>query len=494
MHPCDLPAVEARRLIGTKRLSPVELTESCIARIESVDHAVNAIPARDFEAARATARQAEQAVMRGSPLPALHGLPIVIKDLEDAAGFVTSHGSPIHAGIVIEKDQRTVAAIRAAGAIILGKSNVPEFGAGANTRNTVYGATGNAFDPTKNAAGSSGGSAVALACGMVPLATGSDTGGSLRNPASFNGIVGFRPTPGLVANEKSGFSPLSVLGPMARTVPDAALLLSAMVSDDKRDPLATTIHGRTIRHAADFAIPARIDLSSLRVALTPDFGFAPTERHIAEVFAEKTALFRDAFAQAEDTHPDCAGADEAFEILRSLAFLRKHADSMRTRPNDLGPNIHANYEEGLRYTAMDAARAMGLQADMYRRWQSFFDHHDVILSPAMTISPRPWTELYPAKIDGKPTRTYFNWLALSYCSSLIGHPSLCLPMGLDRHGMPFGLQIVGPRGGDALVLAIAAALETHLADSPVTARPIPDLARLHAAPPIADMPGFMSLG
>jgi amidase len=131
---------------------------------------------------------------------------------------------------------------------------------------------------------------------------------------------------------------------------------------------------------------------------------------------------------------------------------------------------------------------------MYRRWQSFFDHHDVILSPAMTISPRPWTELYPAEIDGKPTRTYFNWLALSYCSSLIGHPSLCLPMGLDRHGMPFGLQIVGPRGGDALVFAIAAALETHLADSPVTARPIPDLARLHAAPPIADMPGFMSLG
>ena len=335
---------------------------------------------------------------------------------------------------------------------------------------------------------------MALACGMVPVATGSDTGGSLRNPASFNGIVGFRPTPGLVANEKAGFSPLSVLGPMGRTVGDAALLLSAMVSDDKRDPLATTIHGRTIRAAADFAVPARCDLSSLRVALTPDFGFAPTERHIAEVFAAKTGRFRGVFAVADDTAPDCTGADEAFEVLRSLGFLRKHADAMRTRPQDLGPNIHANYEEGLHYSAADVSRAMGLQADMYRRWQGFFDRYDVVLSPAMTVSPRPWTELYPAAIDGKPTRTYFQWLALSYCSSLIGHPSLSLPMGLDRHGMPFGLQIVGPRGGDALVLSVAAALEAHLAGDPATARPVPDLQALRTAPPIAERPEFMGFG
>ena len=493
-EPCDLTAVEARRLIGTRRLSPVELTESCIARIEAVDHAVNAIPARGFDGARRAARTAEHAVMRGERLGPLHGLPVVIKDLEDAAGFVTSHGSPIHAGKVITADQRTVGAVRAAGAIILGKSNVPEFGAGANTRNTVYGATGNAFDPTKNAAGSSGGSAVALACGMVPIATGSDTGGSLRNPAAFNGIVGFRPTAGLVANEKATFSPLSVLGPMGRTVGDAALLLSAMVSDDKRDPLATTIHGRQVRVAADFAVPATCDLSSLRVALTPDFGFAPTERHIAGVFADKTGLFRDAFAVAEDATPDCTGADESFEVLRSLGFLRRHGADMKLRPNDFGPNLHANYEEGLRYTAVDVARALGLQADMYRRWQSFFDVYDVVLAPAMTTSPRPWTELFPAEIDGAPTRTYFHWLALSYCSSLLGHPSLSLPVGLDRNGMPFGLQIVGPRGGDALVLAVAAALERHLANDPSTARPSPDIGRLVAAPPIRDMPGFKGVG
>ena len=494
MQPCDLTATEARRLIGTRRLSPVELTESCIARIEAIDPAVNAIPAHDMPAARAAAQAAEAAVMRGDALGALHGLPLVVKDLEDAAGFPNSRGSPIHAGVMVTQDQRTVAAIRAAGAIIIGKSNVPEFGAGANSRNRVYGATGNAFDPSKSAAGSSGGSAVALACGMVPIATGSDTGGSLRNPASFNGIVGFRPTPGLVANEQAGFSPLSVLGPMGRTVADAALLLSAMVSDDKRDPLAMTVHGRTMRVGGEFARPGVIDLSSLRVALTPDFGFAPTERHIREVFAEKTGLFRGVFGQAEDTAPDCAGADEAFEVLRSLGFLRKHSESMRTRPGDLGPNIHANFEEGLRYSAMDVSRAMGQQQDMYRRWQGFFDKFDVVLSPAMTVSPRAWTELFPAEIDGVATRTYFHWLALSYCSSLIGHPSLSLPMGVDRAGMPFGLQIVGPRGGDAVVLAVAAALEAHLAGDAATARPVPDLERLSRAAPIREMPGFMDWG
>ncbi|MBV8912079.1 MAG: amidase, partial [Acetobacteraceae bacterium] len=414
-EPCDLAAVDARRLIGGKRLSPVELLESCIARIETVDHAVNAIPARDFDRARRAAKRAQQAVMQGETLPALHGLPVVIKDLEDAEGLVNSQGSPIYKDNLSAQDQRSVAAVRAAGAIILGKSNVPEFGAGANSRNRVYGTTGNPFDPRKNAAGSSGGSGVALACGMVPIATGSDTGGSLRNPAAFNGIVGFRPTPGLVASEKTqfGFSPLSVLGPMARNVPDAALLLGAMASDDKRDPLATTIHGKRTRRPEDFYPLPDADLSSLRVALTPDFGQAPTERHIAELFAEKTALFRDVFGRADDTHPDCTGADESFEILRSLGYPPKHAENIRTRPQDVGPNIHANYEEALRYSAVDVGRALKLQTEHYRRWQSFFDRYDVILSPAITISPRDWTELYPAEIDGKRTRTYFHWLALA---------------------------------------------------------------------------------
>jgi amidase len=492
-EPCDLTAVAARRLIGAKRLAPSELLESCIARIEAVDHAVNAMVARDFDRARASAKAADAAVLHGDALGPLHGLPIGIKDLQETGGLVTTHGSVIFRDHVPKQDERLVAAVRAAGAIVVGKTNTPEFGAGANTRNAVYGATGNPFDPTKSCAGSSGGSAVALATGMVPLCTGSDTGGSLRNPASFCGIVGFRPTPGLVPSERRdlGWSNLSVAGPMARSVADLALLLSTMVGDDARDPLATTVHGSTVRRAADFAAPAPIDLARLRVALTPDFGFAPTERHIAEVFAGKTGLFRNVFARAEDATPDCTGADEAFEVLRALNFLASHHEKVKTRPQDVGPNVRANVAEGLGYSAADVTRAMLLQTAMYRRWQAFFEQYDVILTPSITISPRSWRELYPAEIDGKPTRTYFHWLALAYAVTLAGHPALSLPVGLDRNGMPFGLQIVGPRGGDVLVLSVAAALEGMLAEDARTARPLPDLGRLRAAPPLRGAAGFL---
>jgi amidase len=496
MEPCNLDAVEARRLIGARKLSSRELTQSCIRHIEAVDHAVNALVARRFEAALAEAEAADAAVAKGAALPLLHGLPIGIKDLEDTAGLRTTYGSPIFRDFVPATDASIVARVRAAGGIVLGKTNVPEFGLGANTRNAVYGATGNPFDPTRSAAGSSGGSAVALATGMVPLATGSDTGGSLRNPAAFCGVVGFRPSPGLVPDDRNmhGWSPLHVLGPMGRTVPDLCLMLAAIVSDDARDPLATTIHGHTVRRAEDFELPAPVDLSSLRVAFSPDLGFAPTEQHIARVFAAKSGLFRHVFALAEDTAPDCTGADESFEILRAVRVLGSHLDRVRTRPIDCGPNLHANVEEGLRYTAADAARAQNLQTALYRRWQAFFAGFDVLITPGITISPRDWHELYPSEIDGKPTRTYFHWLALAYAVTVAGHPAVCLPVGRDEAGLPFGLQIVGPRGGDAFVLAVAAALERLLSRDPRTARPVPDVAALTKAPPIAAMPGFMGFG
>jgi len=491
--PCDLTAVAARALIGTKRLSPVELVDSCIARVEAVDHAVNAMVARDFARARASAVAAEAAVMRGDALGALHGLPVGIKDLENTAGLRTTFGSPIFADNVPAQDDRTVACLRAAGAIVLGKTNTPEFGAGANTRNAVYGATGNPFDPTRSAAGSSGGSAVALATGMVPLASGSDMGGSLRNPASFCGIVGFRPTPGLVATETNGlgWSPLAVRGPMARNVGDVALMLSAMVSDDARDPLATTVHGATVRRAGDFHPLPEIDLSRLRVAITPDFGFAPTEKIVRTAFADALTKFASVFARAEQTTPDCSGADEAFAVLRATSFLAAHEEKVHTRPQDVGPNVRANVEEGGRYSALDVARALTAQTALYRRWQQFFANVDIIISPAITISPRPWTELYPGEIDGVATKSYFHWLALAYAVTLPGHPAVCLPVGRDAAGLPFGLQIVGPRGGDAFVLGVAQALERLLAADPATARPVPDLARLRAAPPIAAMRGFI---
>jgi Asp-tRNA(Asn)/Glu-tRNA(Gln) amidotransferase A subunit family amidase len=494
--PCDLPARDARDLIGRKALSPVELVESCIARIAAVNHAVNAVVAPDFERARLAARAAEQAVLRGEALGALHGLPFGVKDLENTAGLRTTFGSVIFKDNVPAVDEGTVARLRAAGGIVLGKTNTPEFGAGANTRNAVYGATGNPFDPTRSAAGSSGGSAVALATGMVPLATGSDMGGSLRNPAAFCGIVGFRPTPGLVPSESHGlgWSPLAVNGPMARDVPDLCLMLSAMIGDDARDPLATTIHGKPVRSAADFHPVGACDLSRLRVAITPDFAFAPTERIVRDAFAEKLGRFRHVFAHAEDAEPDCSGGHEAFEVLRATGFLAAHADKVRERPLEVGPNVRANVAEGARYAAADVARALVAQTALYRRWQTFFATRDVIISPAITISPRPWSELFPREIDGVPTRSYFHWLALAYAVTLPGHPAVCLPVGRDAAGLPFGVQIVGPRGGDAFVLAVAAALERLLADDPATARPVPDIAKLRAAGPISAMPGFMGFG
>lgn len=492
-EPCDLSAVAARALIGAKKLSARELLDSCIRRMDAIDPAVNAMVARDDDKARKDAGVADEATARGDALGALHGLPIGIKDLENTAGLRTTYGSALYRDFVPKEDQLIVSSVRKAGGIVAGKTNTPEWGAGANTRNAVYGATGNPFDPSKSAAGSSGGSGVVLATNMVPLATGSDTGGSLRNPAAFNGIVGFRPTPGLVPSEKRqlGWSPLPVLGPMARNVPDLCLLLSAIVSDNGADPLATTIHGKTVRRPEDFARPDTIDLASLKVALTPDFGFAPTERLIRDTFFDKTKAFSHLFQAAEETTPDCEGTDEVFEILRASNFLAAHLDKVRDTPDMVGPNVRANVEEGLRYSALDVTRAMKQQTVIYQRWQRFFEDYDVILSPAVTLSPRPWTELFPSEIDGKPTRTYFHWLAAAYAVTIVGHPAISLPVGLDRNGMPFGLQIVGPRGGDAKVLAVAAALEAALAGDPLTARPVPDLAKLAKARPLSESPNFM---
>jgi Asp-tRNA(Asn)/Glu-tRNA(Gln) amidotransferase A subunit family amidase len=489
MDPCDLTAVAARKLIGSGKLSPVELLESCIARVEAINPYVNAIVATDYDRARRAALAAEKLV-RSSPdeLPPLHGLPIGVKDLTATAGLRTTWGSPIYHDHVPERDDGVIAGIRDAGGIVVAKTNTPEWGAGANTRNAVYGATGNPFDNTRSSAGSSGGSAVALATGMVPLCTGTDMGGSLRNPAAFNGVVGMRPSAGLIPDEKRvlGWSSLSTLGPMARTVEDTALLLSVMARHDSRDPLSpprTTGRGiYPVRH---------IDLSRVKAAFTPDFGFAPTELHIREVFAEKTALFRQAFGAAADTSPDCAETDAIFETERALDFIANHRERVRTRPADVGANVRTNVEAGLKLTAQDIAEAGARRTALYRRWQAFFRDFDVIITPTITISPRPWTELYPSGIDGRPTRTYFNWLALAYAVTLTGHPAISIPVGLDRHGMPFGMQIVGPRGADAYVLGVAAALERLLDADPRTARPLPDLGKLRSSRPIAEMPGFL---
>ena len=466
---CDLPATELRQRIGTKEISPVALLDSCLERIEAVNPTLNAITATCIDRARAEAKQAEAAVRAGDALGPLHGLPIGIKDLQLTQGLRTTFGSPLFADHVPAEDERTVAAVRAAGAIVVGKTNVPEWGAGANTRNPVYGATGNPFDPARTCGGSSGGSAVALATSMLPLATGSDTGGSLRTPASFCGVVGFRPSPGLVPSERRGlgWTPISVLGPMGRTVADTCLLLSAMAANDARDPLAGPVD------PGAFAVPQAVDLATLDVAVSEDLGFAPLSADIRAVFRERIPAFSGSFRSCTTADPDMRGADDAFEVIRGANFLAQHGTRYRETPDQLGPNIIANLEQALNYDLADFARAHANQTRIYRAFQAFLADHDVLICPAAAVSPFPWEQLYVDAIDGVELRTYFHWLALSYGLTLTGHPVCVIPCGVDRLGLPFGIQIAGRRGADRFVLGVAHALEQALAGDPATARPIP---------------------
>jgi Asp-tRNA(Asn)/Glu-tRNA(Gln) amidotransferase A subunit family amidase len=304
-----------------------------------------------------------------------------------------------------------------------------------------------------------------------------------------------RPSSGLVASEKRafGWSNLSTDGPMARNVADTALMLSVMASDDARDPLAYTLPGEALRGRADRWTPVRpIELANLRVAFTEDFGFAPTERAIRRVFRHRVEQIAPLVAECREGTPDCAGADDTFAVLRAALFMAMHGKNFTERPEMLGPNVRANVEEGLSYSLEDYARAATTQTRIYRAFQTFFADCDVLISPTITLSPRPWSELYPAEIDGEPTKSYFHWLALAYGVTLAGHPALSLPVGVDEAGLPFGLQIVGPRGGDAIVLSVAAALEAAFADKPNLCRPIPDLARLAVAPPLSSAQNFLA--
>lgn len=473
---CDLPAVELRRLIGTRRISPVELVRDCIRRIEAVNPAVNAVVATDFDGGLEAARAAEQAVMRGDRLGPLHGLPVGIKDLNDTAGLRTTYGSPMFRDHVPERDERVVAALRSAGAIILAKTNTPEFGTGGNTLNDVYGATGNAFDPALSCAGSSGGSGVALAASMLPLCTGSDTGGSLRKPAAWSGVVGFRPSPGLVASEKRriGWSVLSVQGPMGRDVADTALLLSAMASTDNRDPMANPL----LRDASALALRRPVDLASLRVAMTVDLGFAPVAPSIRRVFLARMEALAPALARCAAEDPDMAGIDRAYRVIRCTNFLAAFRKYYERDPALLGANTRSNYEEGLRYSLADLAAAQAEQTRVYRAFQEFYTRHDLLLLPCQALTPFPKMQPFPTEMEGIPLTGYFDTSGVTYGISMMGHPAICIPCGVDENGMPFGLQVVGPRGSDAFTLDAAAALERHFQDLPAFRRPLPDLAAL----------------
>jgi amidase len=472
-------AVELRRRIGTKEISPVELLDACIERIERVNPAVNAVTAVCYERAREEAKAAEKAVLQGEPLGLLHGLPAGIKDLDETGGLLTTYGSPLYRDFVPERDNAMVARVRAAGAIVVGKTNVPEFGAGANSRNFVWGATGNPFDPMLNPGGSSGGSAVALATDMLPVCTGSDTGGSLRIPAAKCGVVGFRPSPGLVPVERRalGWTPISVVGPMGRTVADTCLLLGAQAALDDCDPLSYPVNGR------DFAVPEPRDLGSLRVVYTEDFGISPVDAPIRRVFRERIEAMRRLFRSCEAGEFDFGDADRCFDVIRAQNYAARYRDAYEKDPNSLGPNVRANYEIAAGMSLADMAWAHTEQTRIFRRFQQTFRDADLVLAPTTPVSPFPWSQLYLAEMDGKPLRNYYHWLSLTYVVTLATNPAISIPCGVDHKGMPFGLQVIGPFRADREVLGAAHALEQAFAGILALRRPRPDLTKLtHATP------------
>jgi len=474
-----LSAVELRRRIGSKEVSPVELLEACIARIERINPAVNAVTATCYARAREEARAAEKAVLRGEPLGLLHGLPTGIKDLDETGGLLTTFGSPLYRDFVPERDNAMVARVRAAGAIVVGKTNVPEFGAGANSRNVVWGATGNPFDPNLNAGGSSGGSAVALACDMLPVCTGSDTGGSLRIPAAKCGVVGFRPSPGLVPVERRslGWTPISVVGPLGRTVADACLLLGAQAALDDCDPLSYPVDGRA------FAVPEACDPASLRVAVTEDFGVCPVDQPIRQVFRGKIQAMRHLFRSCDEGGFDFGEADRCFDVIRAANYAARYREPYEKDPGSLGPNVRANYEIAAGMTMADVAWAHVEQTRIFRRFQHTFRDYDLVLAPTTPVSPFPWTQLYLAEMDGKPLRNYYHWLSLTYVITLATNAAISIPCGVDHKGMPFGLQIVGRFRGDRALLGAAHALEQAFAAIPALRRPVPDTENFKQAMP-----------
>ena len=477
MDPADLTAIDARRLIGARELSPVELVDACIARIDRVDGAVNAMVIRADERARSEARDAEAAVMRGEPLGPLHGLPVAIKDIQDTQGIRTTYGSATMAQHVPAADAGVVARIRRAGGIVIGKTNVPEFSIGANTVNRLFGATGNPFDVTRTCGGSSGGSAVAVATGMAPLATGSDHGGSLRIPACYCGVVGHRATPGVVPNERRTIAQTnySVQGPMARTVADAALLLSVIAqrsSDTRRDPMAFPLD------AGAFADLRPLDLSRLRVAVTADLGGVLVSKSVRATFEDRVARLAKFVGRCDWHRVDLRAAPDVDWHVRQDLFVAQYAREAPHWDADFNPNVRATYESALATPMEHIARARRAQMELYQAFASIYDDYDLVVCPGVSIPPFEWKYLNPPDVDSVPVTNYMAWLALTSSITVVGHPVIALPCGLDATAAPFGVQLVGAMYGDRDLLRAAHAFESAFSTDAVLARPRPDIDRL----------------
>ncbi|MEV4572018.1 amidase [Nonomuraea jabiensis] len=436
-------ATELARLIRTRQVSAVEVVQAHLDRIEQVNPRVNAIVTLVAEQALDAAKAADAR----EPAGPLHGLPVAHKDLVDTAGIRTTYGSPLFAGNVPAQDDLIVRRLRAAGAITVGKTNTPEFGTGSHTVNEVFGATRNPYDLSRSAGGSSGGAAAALATGMVPLADGSDMGGSLRNPASFCNVVGLRPTPGRVPDpsDTNAWYTLSVQGPMARTVEDVTLMFGAIAGFDRRSPYS-------IKEV--FAPEPEEGVRGLRVAWSPDLGGLPVDPATAEVTATAPPVFERLGAQVEQVELDLSEAEDAFRTYRAWNYALSFGDL-----TGLGPNTAWNVEQGRKVTGADLARAEQRRSRLYQRMAAFFDTYDVLIAPVSQVPPFPVEQPHVTEINGEPMPDYLAWMRSAYWISVLHAPAASVPAGFTADGLPVGVQIVGRPFEDARVLRVARAFE-----------------------------------
>jgi len=450
---CFLSAVELSVRLRKKQVSAREVLAQHLAQIERVNPAVNAIVTLAAERAIADALRADESLAKGRLLGPLHGLPIAHKDLVDTAGIRTTRGSRFYRDQVPAQDALIVSRIRAAGGITCGKTNTPEFGAGSQTFNEVFGATRNPYDLSKTCGGSSGGAAVSLACRMLPIADGSDIGGSLRNPAAFCNVVGLRPSPGRVPLDGGSWSPLAVSGPMARSVSDLALLLSAIAGPDARSPLSLTDPGSRFARSLDRSF------KGVRIAWWRDLGGIPFEPEIRRAVNGTRRVFEDLGCFVEEAEPDFGGVAEAFPVLRFAGNHPNYAPLVRERPEWVKDTIQYEVREAERLTAADVGRAWARQARMHEQSRQFFQQYDFFVLPVTQVAPFDVTVPYPTEIAGTPMATYLDWMRSCWYITFMSNPAMSVPAGFTSSGLPIGLQLVGRHRDDWSVLQLGHAFE-----------------------------------
>ena len=448
-----LTATEAVARLRSKEVSPLDLVEASIKRIETFDTEVNALPIHCFDQARDQAKSLDLDRHLLNPT-SLCGLPIAVKDYNDLGGAVTTYGSPIFTNNVAQTSDATIRKLESNGAIAVAKSNVPEW-AGGHTFNPVNGLTRNPWDMAKSAGGSSGGSAAALASGLVWLATGNDLGGSLRTPAAFNGVVGLRPSPGRVPRgiRLPSMDTLWVEGPMARNVNDLALMLDAGVGHQIDDPLSFDHSGPSFVDVLN-----KTDIPK-RVAFSSDLSIVSMEKEIAEICGATTTVFADIGAEVTDEIPDFAGVLQAFQTLRSVLFATMMEPILKQHRDKIAPEIIGNIERGLKIMPSQIFEAERVRIELFKKILVFFETHDFLICPAASIAPFSVDQRYVTEIDGKPCETYIDWFSITFALTMTGCPTISVPCGFTSEGLPVGIQIMGKPRGEAALLLVAKQFE-----------------------------------